>query len=53
MVSEPNIEQCTNEEIEPQRGVDTRQCVSKDDEPRGRVDSEIPHRLGRRTKHSL
>ena len=37
MVSEPDIWQCASEEARPRRG----------------VDCEIPHRLGRRTKHSL
>ena len=35
MISEPDTEQCANEEIEPQRG----------------VDCEIPHRSERRKKH--
>ena len=37
MVSEPDIGQCASEDAEPRRG----------------VDCEIPHRLERRTKHSL
>ena len=76
MVSESDIERYAREEVEPQRGVDTRRCASKVARPergglggptsigegnecqRGRwalkrVDCEISHRLGRRTKHSL
>ena len=49
MVSEQDIGQCANEDVEPRRGVDT--------EWRGKaqrgVDCEIPHRLERGTKHSL
>ena len=28
MVSEPDTRQCASEEVEPQRGVDTRWCAS-------------------------
>ena len=30
MVTEPGIGLCASEEAEPRRGVDTRQCASKD-----------------------
>ena len=35
MVSDPDTEKCANEEDESRRGVDTRQCASKDVEPYG------------------
>ena len=34
-------------------GPNTGQCASKDAGPPKEVDCEIPHRLERRTKHSL
>ena len=34
IVSEPDTGRCASEEVEPQRGVDTRLCVSKDIGPR-------------------
>ena len=30
LVSEPNTEQCVNDEDEPQRKVDTKRCANKD-----------------------
>ena len=35
MVSELDIGRCASEEVEPRRGVDTRQCASKDARPEG------------------
>ena len=38
MVLEPNTGQCANEEAKPQKGVDTRQCVSNGTRPLRVVD---------------
>ena len=45
MVLEPNTGQCTSEEVESRRGVDTRQCASKDAGSRKGWIWGVPHRL--------
>ena len=53
MVSEPDTEQCANEEAKPRKGWTQSDVPARTVGPRRGVDCENPHRLGRRTKHSL
>ena len=46
-------EGCASKEAGLRRGVDTRWCANNDAGSRKGVDCEMPHRLKRRTKHSL
>ena len=49
MVSEPDTGRCVNEEAEPQRGMDTRQCTkARTLGPEG----EVPHQLKKGTSAS-
>ena len=46
MVSEPDIRECASLLTVSWRGVDTRQCASKDAGPKSGVDlGAVPHRL--------
>ena len=52
-VSEPDIERCTNEDVEPRMRVDTRRCVNEDAGLRREIHYEILRRLERGTKPFL
>ena len=49
MVSKPDTGQRASEEVESQRGMDTRQCANKDVGPLRGVNWGVPHRLDKET----
>ena len=55
MVSELDTGQCSSEEAEPRKGVDTRRCACKDVGPQKRMDlggRRVPYRLQKGTSAS-